>query len=496
MTTTTINPMFSKRTVAMRQIVGELVDMSRQDLAVGANASVKAMKAETVALGWKATLLAMQAVLDTMGKQGIVLTAGEFKLLVYPKVLLRYSAGKLSPGDAFGRRVWDIIKGLAPRKLGEAVVTEGDWKRMFGRARAALEAFSLDVASRVGKTAKEHASVTLRCLDHIAPDEFWMHPDTAAWVRLEDRAPCEIRRHPLPTFGQGYARVAEWVPIGTVVVSPLTMQLASSADADGDQMVVDLGHPSMVNHAAGVGTYMHGVPSLKDTALVGFLNPDGKSLKDKLGYTGMLRIPVETFIETLNKLAEYSVTGIGQVGYNPSLAMATLGLVGEADFKPLLGTGYRRLYEDLLLAGMTEKRWELFKAARSPKPDGTADLHAKFTAAGFSFTEKEVSCYIIGRALAMAASQKERNGFVSERVMDLLGEYQKHIDLYGLVKALDAGRLDSVFLPQWQEILAKYPADNVLCSTLAACAPVSAKAAAQRSFIREVQQERRDFGIA
>jgi hypothetical protein len=480
--------MFSRKTVAMRAVVEQLVDMSKQDMSNPSTLMVvKAVKAETIASGWKAALTTMAEALETRGLVACVLSAGDRTLLVQPRVMLRYSAGRLSPGDAFGRCVWDILRAMAS---GAPKSSDSDWNRRFARARAALEAFSLDVASRVGKTAKEHAAVTLRSLDHISPEEVWMHPETAAWVQLVDRAPCELRRHPLPTFGQQIARVASWVPVGTLVVNPLVLQWAASADCDGDQGVVDVGHPSATNHVAGAATYMHAGPDLAGTPMVAFLQT--KPLAEKLGYKGLLRIPVEQFVTTLYQQAEYGVCGIGQVGYNPALAMATLGLVGEADFKPLMGTGYRRLYEDLMLAGLTPERWALFTAARKPGDD-LLGLQAKFNAVGVTFTEKETACYVVARSLAQAIGQMERNGFVSEKVMEALGENQRHINLFGLVKALDAGRLDSVFLPLWQETLAKYQADNEFIRTLAAVAPVAAKAGTQRRQVKQAAAERAEY---
>jgi hypothetical protein len=481
------NPMFSKRSQLAREVVLDLVDMAKQQ-PKGKVLKVSKTKPETIATGWKEALKTMSAVLKTRGENGIVLAHGDLRLFIVPEVMARYSNGRLSPGDAFGRGVWDIMRELSKEAPDASVL-----KRSFSRAKAALTAFSLEVASRVGKTAKEHPSLTLRMLDHVPPTEAWVDEVTAAFLGVEDGDKIEGRRHPLPTFAQLVVRVHPNVPTGTITTSPWTAQMAWSADADGDQVVLTTGWPSGKHHAASVFTAMQGMRSLKETALVSFLNPDHKTLAQKLGYQGMLKIPVAKFVDTLYQIAEYSVTGIGQIGYNPALGIAVLGLMGEREYKQLVGFGYRRAYEDTCLAGLTPERWEVLRTCRSPENAG--DVQSVFNSAGFKFDLKQASAYQVGRALGMAASQMERRGYVSPKVLEMLGSAESYINLFGVVKALDAGRLDSVFLTNWEEHLNLYP-DNNLTRTLREVAPVAAAAGAQIRWQREVEAERREYGIS
>lgn len=474
------NPYFTRASVKNRETVGQMLDMVRQ--LVGETdtvITVKAVTDEKMQLGWQGLLQALRAAAKVVKLQGWANDKGVTPVLaIYPGAMLRYSQGRLSPTDTFGRRVMDICRILNARhnKGGEPTLQETQaMTRAFARARGALEQFSLELASKAGKTGRSYPVLTARMLDWVPAGALHVHPESLEQAGLKEGWQVWAQRHPLPTRVKLTLVSDDRVPQGTGLLNPVDATEGCQMDADGDQLVLI---PDWVGSnpepIAGPTYALEGLPGIESTSLVDWLKPGKLS---KLRWDGMFSTDVETFSATVHRLAQYSVTGIGQVGYSPGLCMAVLGLAGVTPFIPVMALGFRRLYEDLMLAGYTPERWALFTTLRDLKSEEKGPLvrilQRLLKANGFEFDEWQVQAYVHARAMASAASSLENGAeMVSTRLSKLMGEYGEHMPLYGLVKAVDAGRIDSIFLPRWEGIVAQYDAELPLVQVLKEICPL------------------------
>lgn len=484
------NPFFSRSSVKARQLAQQLVEMAAQR-PQAPMLTISVVSKDTLALGWEGILrkMAEKAVCIKLvgwtNDKGVVPT-----LILYPKVMLRYSKGRLSPNDTFGRRVMDILRVLSDP--GKTQAKTQAMSRAFARAKTALENFSLEMAAQAGKTGRDHPALTLRMLDWVMPGQIRVNPATAEQASLRSGQVTWAMRHPLPTRVKVTVVLDVRVPEGCALMSPADCQEGPQADADGDQvLLLDDWEGSNPDPVCGPKQAHDGLQGLADTSLAGWLKP-GK-LK-KLRFDGLLKVDAKAFGETVHQLAAYSVSGIGQVGYNPSLAMALLALVGDKAFKPMAVTGFRRLYEDMLLAGLTPERWQVFKVARDLRCAGPlhGTLKRGFEQIGLHFSDEQVRLFVIARAITMAASSLENGAeSVSRKLVALMDGYEGYVKLYGLVRAIDAGRLDSVFLPQWQWILEGFDPELPLIKVLNEVCPILMAARGER----EARQQRAEYAV-
>ena len=489
------NPFMTKKSIISREVVADMIKMVSQGYQPSELLLVKKFKAETIALGWEGVLKQMRTVLEEKGLQAILLQpfGGPLTLQISPTALLRYSDGRLNPRDQFGQQLWNVIKMMTGDSPFGVLTKENEIRRAHARAKGALENFSLDLAAKSGKSAREYPCLTARMMDWVEPDVARINPKTIKLCALKMGREYWLIRHPLPTRGKVTIIGDTRVPEGTILTNPATAQDANSEDADGDQtLLIPDWEMSESDIQVGPQTYMDGVASIGDTTLTSWLKV--KPLKEKLGYSGMLKMTRKEYINTISKLSEYSVSGIGQVGYGPALAITTLALVGVEEFRSMTGTGFRRMYEDLMLAGMTSERWELFEQARSLEtPQGKQlipHLNELFQKAGIDFDAKQTQKYVIARLLVKAISQIERYGYASKSVIGSLGGYAQYISIYGLVRAVDAGKLQSTFIKNYRNILEHYDSKLPLVATLKEVCPNMLNAQQQTLKKRELNKQR------
>lgn len=492
------NPHYTKRSKAARQLISEMLDMVAQTMD-GTELKVQRLTQDTWDLGWDGMMKKFVAAVRAGNHSGVVLVGwqneyGKVPMLkILPQAVLRYAPGRLTPRDAFGRRLLEILQVLKDRPAAGTTIGRETTQAMslaFQRAKASLDALSIDLAGKAGKTGRDYPVFTLRGHDACPVTQAWISSETLAGAHRQAGQHVWLQRHPLPTRVRLELVVAEWVPAGTICVNPVAAQEGMSADFDGDQChsVNAWGTTASV---VGPETAHMGIPSLGDTALVGWLRPTG--LKKKLFFDKPLSVPSSDFAEVVSKLGQFSVAGIGQVGYNPALVMAMLALLGHPGCQNLQGFGYRRLYEDVQLAGLTEQRWALFEVARDLEPsaghgDLVTSLMTHFAACGLQFTREQTLIYIKARAIGKAVATVENDGMIGKTVKELMGDAAKHMRLFGLLRAVDGERLGSAFLPQWQAILEGYPADMPLIAILRETCPLMLRA--QR--LREARKEREE----